>query len=58
MSRERVGDRVIGAVGAAAGTAADPRAGVGQLRGRVARPAAVGIAVALVVGYLLGRRRR
>lgn len=57
MVKGRLGDVVVGTIGDAAATVADPRQGWGQLRRKALSPAVVGFGVALVVGYLLGRRR-
>jgi hypothetical protein len=58
MTQGRLGDVATGAIGAAAGAVVDPRQGLRRLRGAASAPALVAVAIALVVGYLLGRRPR
>jgi hypothetical protein len=56
MAHGRIGDRATGALGTAAGTVVDPAEGVRRIRSRATVP--VLVAVAVLVGYLLGRRTR
>ena len=47
-----------GAIGDAAGAVMDPKQGLRRMRGASTAPALVAAVIALVVGYLLGRRSR
>jgi uncharacterized protein (TIGR03382 family) len=58
MTQGRLDDVATGAIGAAAGTVMDPLQGMRRLTGKAATPGLIAVAIALVVGYLLGRRRR
>ena len=58
MTRGRLGDMATGAIGDAAGTVMDPKQGLRRMRGASTAPALVAAVIALVVGYLLGRRSR
>ncbi|MEV0397970.1 hypothetical protein [Polymorphospora rubra] len=58
MKLERLGDAVVGTVGDAAGAVVDPRAGLGRIRAAMSSRALIGVAAALVAGYLVGRLRR
>lgn len=51
-----VDDKVVSAIGSAAGTVVDPRTGLKQLKSVLISPGTVVVAVGLVA-YLLGRRR-
>lgn len=58
MAHGRLGDTATGVVGDAAGTVVDPKEGLRRLSGEQAGTALVVAAVALVVGYLIGRWSR
>jgi hypothetical protein len=56
MARHRIDDAATTAVGDAAGAVIDPRAGLQRAKAGLRAPVFVAAAVALVVGFLLGRR--
>jgi hypothetical protein len=58
MTRGRLGDISTAAIGNAAGAVADPTMAWRQVRLRLAAPALIGVVLALVVGFLLGRLSR
>ncbi|ASW55234.1 hypothetical protein [Plantactinospora sp. KBS50] len=58
MTRERLADTVVGTIGDAAGTVVDPKEGLSQARRKASVPTAALVGIALIVGYLLGRRAR
>ena len=56
MARGRFGDVVVGTIGDAAGAVVDPKQAWAQVKSKSIWPAALAVGVALVGGYLLGRR--
>ncbi|MFC7550501.1 hypothetical protein [Plantactinospora sp. GCM10030261] len=56
MAKDRFGDVVVGTIGDAAASVADPKEGWARFRSKALSPVLMGVGVALVAGYLFGRR--
>ncbi|MEV7228181.1 MULTISPECIES: hypothetical protein [Polymorphospora] len=58
MNVSKLGDTVVDAVADAAGTVADPRAGLDRLRTNFPSRMLAVLAVGVAIGYLVARSRR